>query len=239
MTQTTPFRPLEAARAMRRLLDDPDRTEEAFTIVRSIDGGGIDRLYRRFQSCPEGRRLLRERPALLEIMRDRERLAAMPEGSLGRAYLAFCEREGLTPGGLVDASDVEQRALLDEDRRYIADRMRDSHDLYHLVTGCRTDLAGELGVLAFTTAQTGSLGTGFLVAAGYLHSFGLPERGGPGRRMAREMFARGLRAEWFPTADWEALLLRPIDEVRVALGIRSVPVYQPFYKADLDAMLAA
>ncbi|MCB9595506.1 MAG: ubiquinone biosynthesis protein [Sandaracinaceae bacterium] len=233
------FRPLEAAAAMRRLLADPEQTEEAFTIVRAIDNGGIDRLYRRFQSTEAGRRLLRERPSLLAHIQDADALAAMPAGSLGRAYFDFCQREGLVPGGLIDASLHEDRALLDADRLFVADRMRDSHDLFHVVLGCRTDLAGELGVLAFTTAQTGSLGTGFLVAAGFAHTFTLPDSGGPGRRMVREMLARGRRAEWFPTADWEALLLRPLDEVRVELGITSVPVYRPFYKADRDAALAA
>ncbi|MBX3273472.1 MAG: hypothetical protein KF729_24625 [Sandaracinaceae bacterium] len=238
MNQHT-FRPLEAARAMRRLLDDPDKTEEAFTIVRVIDGGGIDRLHQRFTSTPEGRRLLEGRPSILAMLSDRAALAAMPEGSLGRAYLAYCEREGVDAGGLVDASANDERDELDDERRYIAERMRDTHDLYHVVTGCRTDLAGELGVLAFTTAQTGSLGTGLLVAAGYAHSYTLPESGGAGRRMAREMFSRGLRARSLPTAPWEQLLSRPLDEVRVELGITSVPVYQPFYKVDRDAALAA
>ncbi len=238
MTQPT-FRPLEAARAIRRLLADPEQTEEAFNVVRAIDAGGLDRLYRRFSSTEEGRRLLRDKPSLLAALSDTASLAAMPEGSLGRAYLAFCAREGITPGGLVEASAPTDADIIDEDHRFIAERMRDSHDLFHLVTGCRTDLAGELGVLAFTTAQTGSLGTGFLVAAGYLHSFSLRDMGGAGRRMAREMFARGLRAEWFPTADWERLLASPIDDVRIELGLTAVPVYRPYYKADRDAALAA
>jgi len=236
MTNRT-FRPVEAARAMRRLLDDPDATEEAFNVIRHVDGGGIHRLYRRFTTSEHGQRLLRERPSLLESLSDTEALAALPEGTLGRAYLAFCEREGIAPGGLVEASENEDRLALDEDRRYIADRMRDSHDLFHVVTGYRTDLAGELSVLAFTMAQTGSIGTAFLVLTAYMHSFSIDAQdlGPTARRLAREAFARGLKAGSLPTADWERLLTLPLDEARAELGITAVPVYQPRYKADVLA----
>lgn len=167
-------------------------------------------------------------------------LAALPEGSLGRAYLDFREREGITPGGLVEASVNDARDALDGELRFIADRMRDSHDLWHVVTGCRTDLAGELSVLAFTAAQTAGLGVGMLALAGYAHSFTLPgELGERGRRLAREAFSRGLRAGWLPVADWEALLPLPIEEARAALGITAVASYPPFYKRDLERAVAA
>jgi len=231
------FRPVEAARAMRRLLDDPDATEEAFNVIRHVDGGGIHRLHRRFTASESGQRLLRDRPSLLDALSDTAALAALPEGTLGRAYLQFCEREGITPGGLVEPSVNEDRLALDDERRYIADRMRDSHDLFHVVTGYRTDLAGELSVLAFTTAQTGSIGTAFLVLAAYLHSFSIDEDqlGERARRLARRAFARGLEAQWLPAAEWERLLTLPLDEVRLELGITAVPVYRPRYKADLLA----
>jgi len=236
MTQRT-FRPLEAARALRRLLDDPEATEEAFNVVRHLDHGGIERLHRRFCASESGQRLLRERPSLLDSLSDADALAALPDGTLGRAYLDFCVREGITPGGLVEASENPDREQLDADRLYIADRMRDSHDLFHVVTGYRTDLAGELSVLAFTTAQTGSLGTAALVLAGYVRSFSIDEAtlGPRARRLAREAFARGLKAEWFPSADWERLLTLPIDEARSELGITAIPVYRPRYQADLLA----
>jgi len=230
------FRPLEAARAIRSLLQNPEATEEAFTIVRVIDNGGIDRLHARWTASPDGRRLLRERPSLLDLLENGDGLRAMPEGSLGHAYLAFSEREGISPGGLVEASENEERALLDDERRYIADRMRESHDLWHVVTGCRTDLAGELSVLAFTTAQIGALGIGVLTLAGYAYSFTLPgEVGKRGRRLARESFLRGRRAEWLPVADWEGLFPLPIEEARAKLGITSVISYVPLYKNDLAA----
>ena len=233
------FRPLEAARAIRRLMDDPDATEHAFAVVRAIDGGGFDRLVARWRQDPLGQRLLRERPSLVETLEDRSRLRAMPQGSLAHAYLAFCEREGITPDGLVEASESDEREELGDEERFIADRMRDSHDLWHVVTGCRTDLAGELAVLAFTTAQTRGFGVGAIVVAGYLRSFQLGDMGKRGRQLAREGFARGWHAEWLPAADWESLLALPIEEARARLGITSVATYAPFYEADRQQAFAA
>jgi ubiquinone biosynthesis protein COQ4 len=209
---------------------------EAFRIIRAIDAGGIDRLHARMVATPRGRALLAERPSLLPVLRDRQRLAAMPEGSLGRTYLAFCDREEITAGGLVEASHFDEAEdTFDEELRYIADRMRDSHDLWHVVVGCRTDLAGELAILAFTTAQTESLGVGVLTLAGYARSFTLPsELGGEGRRLVKAAFARARRAAWLPVARWEALMDRPLDEVRRELDLDPVPEYAPYYVADLD-----
>ena len=229
-----PIRPTEALGALRRLIANPEATEEVFTVLRSLDGRLIERLHERVRATPAGRRLLAERPDLIAILADRARLAAMPEGSLGREYLAFCDREGITPGGLVEASDHPDRQTLDPELLWLANRLRDSHDLWHVVTGCRSDLGGELGLLAFTTAQTRSVGTATLVAAGYARSFTLPgEIGAGGRQLARSMFVRGLRAEWLPVADWEALLPLPLAQVRARLGVEPVPPYQPFYTADL------
>jgi len=233
------FHPIEALRGVAGILADPTATEEAFRIIRAVDAGGIDRLHERFRATPRGRALLDERPDLLTLLRDREALSALPEGSFGRAYLAFCESEGITPGGLVEASDFEERELLDEELRYIADRMRDSHDLWHVVVGCRTDLAGELAILAFTTAQTESIGVGVLTLAGYARSFTLPnELGLEGRKLVKAAWARARNAEWLPVARWEELLALPLDEVRTKLNLDPVPTYAPYYVADVEAAAA-
>lgn len=48
-------------------------------------------------STPSGRRLLRERPRITEASVDLKRLAAMREGSLGRAYVDWLKRNKVTP----------------------------------------------------------------------------------------------------------------------------------------------
>jgi ubiquinone biosynthesis protein COQ4 len=228
------IQPIIAAMALARLIRNPDETEQAFRIVRALDAGQADRLVERFAASEGGARLLAERPSLLAVLADRDALAAMPEGSLGRAYLAFCEREGITAGGLVEASELEDPEEVDPDLRYVADRLRDSHDLWHVLTGYRTDLLGEISVLAFTAAQVGSRGSALLAATGYVRSYRFgPELGRRGRALVREAYARGRRAAWLPEVIFEELLARPLEEVRLDLGLESPPAYAPIYPEAL------
>lgn len=221
--------PAGAIRAIARLLRDPNRTEDVFTIVRGLDPGRIYRLHARLRRSAAGRGLLREQPSLLTRLIDREALAAMPEGSLGRAYLAFCHREGIDPDGLVAASEGEDQPKHGAELTWIQHRIRDSHDLWHVCLGCRTDIIGELSVLAFTAAQTRNRGIVALTLAGFLYSFTLPGVSRRERRLLVRALLRGRRAAWFPAVRWEELLPLPLPEVRERLGIAALPDYTPTY----------
>ena len=216
----TRLRPLEALRALRALLDDPEDTAKAFAVVRALDRGHVSRLFHRFAGDHGGRALLEMRPSLLASLTNRDALQRMPPGSLGRSYLDFCDREGIVLGGLVELSEDPERDRLPPDLRFMADRLRDSHDLWHVVTGCRTDLPGELAILAFTAAQTGALGVGTIVAAGYLRSFTQPMVNAEGRALVRSAWRLGRTAAWLPGVRWEDHLTRPLEEVRRELRIR-------------------
>lgn len=230
------IRPAEALDAIRRLFANPDDTEQAFRVLRALDGGHLFRLYTRFSQNSIGRALLREKPSILAALRDRDALSAMPVGSLGRLYVQFSDEEGITPGGLVEASEDGERELLPPDILYLADRMRDTHDLWHLVTGCRTDLLGELALLAFTTVQTGFLGTGALATAGYLRTYAFPKQlGERGRRNVREAIRYARSASWLPVARWEELLPLPLADVRDKLAVVPMAGYEPVYVKELAA----
>ena len=99
MSSKNRMRPLEARRAMRALLEDPDDTAQAFRVVAALSGNSGKRLFRRFRRSPNGARILCERRRLFETLNDRERLRAMPRGSLGRALAAFYDAEQLSAQG--------------------------------------------------------------------------------------------------------------------------------------------
>src|SRR5215831_5059705 len=92
-----------AFRALVGLAQDTTRTDHVFTIISSLSGDTLERTYQAFKRTPHGQRLLQERTDLMAILSDRAKLAAMPEGSLGRAYLKFMDRAMISAGGLVDA----------------------------------------------------------------------------------------------------------------------------------------
>ncbi len=216
------IRPLEAWRAMRSLLRDPDDTKQVFRIIDALSGRSGERVFERFRKTPTGARVLAEGRDLLATLSDREALLALPEGSLGRTYADFVTREQLSSDGLLQAS-VEGGRRLDfgEQRRLVGERLRDMHDLWHVVTGYGRDLAGEAALLAFSYAQIRNRGIGFIVAVAWIKA---GREGAHFRRLIEDAYRRGRRSAWLPAADWEALLAKPLTEVRRELQVGEPPV---------------
>jgi ubiquinone biosynthesis protein COQ4 len=228
-----PVRPLEAMRAMGALINDPDDTAQVFRIVRALAGRGFERLFARVMADPTGARILEERRELMPVLDDRERLRSLPEGTLGHEYARFMDAEHISAGGLEEASLVIKTEWYDERARCLSERLRDMHDLWHVVSGYGRDLVGEGALLAFSYAQTRNRGIGFIVLMGMLKFWqaGHPEVA----NVFREGFRRGRRAALLPAVDWEAMLLRPLDEVRRELRIDRPPAYDAIYSDEAAA----
>jgi ubiquinone biosynthesis protein COQ4 len=97
------------------------------------------------------RAILDSETSLLNVLSNRKQLKAMPEGSLGRQYLAFMEEGNISAEGLKEASENDDsERFSDPDMETYALRLRDQHDLWHVVTGFGLDVAGESCLLAFT-----------------------------------------------------------------------------------------
>ncbi len=219
------IRPREALRAIGALIRNPDDTSQVFRIVGALSGNTGLRLYERFRRTPTGARILAERRDLLATLNDRDALLALPPGSLGHTYAEFMGREQISADGLVDASasaGKKDGPELPADRQLVGARLRDMHDLWHVVTGYQRDLMGEAALLAFTYAQTRHRGVGFIVLIAYWKSRGEMKYA---RRLIRQAYGRGRRAAWLPAQDWEALLARPLEAVRAELGIGDPPAY--------------
>jgi len=224
-TPTAPLRiqPLRALGAMSRLIGDPTDTKLVFEIIQALAGKAPTRLLARMQRDRHGRRLLAAKPDLLQRLLDREALAAMPDGSVGRAYLTFIEREGITADGLVQAShDGDARGWHDreDDFGFIAKRLRDTHDLWHVLTGYGGDVLGEVALLAFSAAQTGNRGVAFIATMAVLRTADRDVA-----KMVASAFIDGKKAAWLPGLGFEELLVRPLDEVRRELAITPVGPY--------------
>ena len=222
--------PLRALRALRELVRNPDDTRHVFTVIESLSGRAPLRLLARFRRSTNGKRLLASRSQILPLLRDRARLHSMPEGSLGRAYLAFLEREKISADGLVQASIDGDTGLVPAggDFEYLGDRLRDTHDLWHTVTGYQGDLYGEASLLAFTGMQVRNPGIAVIVLTALLQA--------RDPRLAQLIWrgiASGARAEWLPPVEWESLLPLPLDEVRRRLRIEPVASYQTVRTGEL------
>jgi ubiquinone biosynthesis protein COQ4 len=231
------FSPRRAWRSLQRLLADPDDLPEVFTLIQSLSGLAPLRMQRRLRRSAAGRQLLSARPDIVARLADRAALRQLPEGSLGRAYLAFVEAENISAEGIRAAND---RGTVDgfaptAELQWVHERMRDTHDLWHAVTGYQGDVLGEAALLAFLFAQTWNLGVGLIVMAALVKSSHEPGA----RQLIAAGFRRGWRAAWLPAVEWEALLARPVAEVREQLRVDGPPQYRPIRSAELRARAAA
>ncbi|MFO0683895.1 MAG: Coq4 family protein [Sandaracinus sp.] len=224
--------PKRALKAIVALTRNPDDTSQVFTIIESLSGHAPQRLVDGFRASASGRRLLAERPDIVPLLADRARLRAMPEGSLAHAYLAFVESENITADGLVAASEAGEIGLREKgsDLDYISQRLRDTHDLWHAISGYKGDLIGEASLLGFSLAQTHNPGIAMIVVTGIFRIRQLDAVG-----LIAGGIKRGLAAAWFPAVEWEDLLPLPLEAVRSRLGIEAAPAYEPLRTSALRA----
>jgi ubiquinone biosynthesis protein COQ4 len=205
-----------ALQALARLIANPEQTEEVLVFTSMINGGTASRRLARFYADPRGQMLYAQQRAIDSHTVDLAALAALPDGTLGHAYATFLRSHGLTP----DVFDGPPAGIRDPKLAYVMQRMRQTHDLWHVVTGCETDPAGEIALQAFTYAQIRAPGNAVLAAVGTLKGM----RVSPGIvRDVVALFRAGVRANRLPTFPWEDHWATPLTEVRALLGLPARP----------------
>ena len=219
---------------MRRLIANPEATEEVFVIIESLAGNALEKGFRRFKATATGQRILAEKRSLLDSLRDREMLSEQPKSSLAANYLNFVIKEEISADGLVEPSeDMRSTRNLDEDLLLFANRQRDMHDLWHTLTNYGRDELGEVCLLAFTCAQSPNRGIAFITLVGVYQMIKRYGWDVPGTVLGA--YRDGKKAQWLPAQDWEALLQQPIGEVRSKLNIRPPQRYQHIRRFELMA----
>jgi len=219
---------LKAFRAIDRLRRDNDDTEQVFLIIEALKGKSNVEHLERFRSTEIGHKVLMEKRSALDFLTKRDWLQSLPEGTLGKIYIDFMIREGLTAEGLRDVSyegGFATEKVMSEDERVFAEWNRDIHDLFHIITGYGRDPLGELSVLAVTYQQTKSLGVGFIALMGAFE-YQKKLKGTPAFKAVMQGFKIGKNCEDLVAQDWEHLLTLPIEEVRERLKLRRPSLYQ-------------
>ena len=98
----------------------------------------------------------RPAPIALEV------LETLPPSSLGYIYSRHMRRQELSPASVIDASPITSS------HEYIFHRVRETHDIIHVLTGFGIDAAGELGIQGFILAQIRSPLALFFIFGGIL-----------------------------------------------------------------------
>ncbi len=228
--------PLRALRAFRKLVRNKEDTAQVFEIMRALSGRSISRGYNRMLKSLEGGRQAFLREELAHKLDDPVWLSRFEPGSVGAAYRAFREARGFTAEGLADeARKVAPMVDAQHPVVWYSRRIRDVHDVWHVLTGYGTDALGEACVVSFSYAQTRNLGFAF-IGWGAAREVQREAPSVPARRAVWQAYRNGRAARWLPGLDYEALFEQPLEAVRERLNIRPATVYEGV-PAELRARL--
>jgi ubiquinone biosynthesis protein COQ4 len=220
-----------ALKALRRLLSDKEDTGQVFEIMGALNGDSTLKSYRRLLTTPNGGRLAYERVELAPRLMDNAWLDSFAPGTVGAAYRAFVRSENISAEGLVEISRQRYQVEVRHPHAWFGRRVRDSHDIWHILSGYHRDGLGEACLVAFSYAQTGSLGWALIALGAALRA-----RGGQGRRIAAiwQGYRRGKAAKWLAGEDYEALMSEPLDAARRRLNITPATIYNSIPLAERD-----
>lgn len=214
MSKLQPLTTARVAWSFVRLVRDPNRLDEVFHLSDRLSKAHpevVQAMAEHVARTPAGARVLAERPRLGKL--DLEALASRPAGSLGHTFATFLGERGLDPANIptLEAHDASS---------YVIAHLYETHDLWHVVTGFETDVAGELGLQAFYAAQLPGRLPIALLAMGMLNTliYSDDDRDPRMQAIARG-YDLGKRAAPLFGTDWAALWDAPLGEVRASLGI--------------------
>lgn len=206
------------AYALLRVAQDPNRLDEVFRLIEALTENPrlSQQLVAEHRQTPHGAQALRDKPRLGTI--DMEALGRLPEGTLGYEYARFMRQNGLDPSSL-PLKPVE------DDVSFIEAHLRETHDLWHVVTGFGPDVAGELGLQAFYLTQIPGRVALAILCAGMLNTliYAFDDREARMTQIARG-WQLGRKARPFFGVDWKQLWATPLSEVRTRLGLERVSV---------------
>ena len=212
-----------ALKALNRLLSDKEDTGQVFQIMAALNGDSTAKGYRRLLETVQGGRLAYERVELAPRLMDDAWLDNFAPGTVGATYREFIRSENLSAEGLAEISRQNRSQVeVSHPHAWFGRRTRDAHDLWHILTGYHRDGLGEACLVAFSYAQTGSLGWAFIAAGAALRHRG---SGYPHRRAIWQGYQRGKAAQWLAGEDYERLMSEPLDAARRRLNITPATVY--------------
>lgn len=222
------MRPLKVLHHFRKLIDDKEDTAQVFHIIEATKGRRSHRQAWDFIRSPEGQRFICEETDIPAMLDDHARWADCGPNTVAARYIAFMKREGLSAAGLVDESHKwlppEQRpADLTE---WYFNRLRDTHDLFHVLTGYGRDALGEASLLGFSYEQSHNKGILFIAYAGAHQIKKVSGTKAPLYAAIKEGRALGRAAATIAHQDIATLMCEDIDAARARMNIGQPEIYR-------------
>jgi ubiquinone biosynthesis protein COQ4 len=163
-------------------------------------------------------------PAIAQLIQERfvapspnlDTLLQYPPESLGYCYAHSLTEAGFDP-------NFYRAIAIEDDASYLLMRLRQTHDIWHLITGFGTDVAGELGLKAFELAQTRRPMAVILLVGGLLKTLTeSPEALPYLLDQIVKGYQLGRQTQPLLAQKWETQWEKPLTQWQQELGILSV-----------------
>ncbi|QNJ21121.1 plastoquinone biosynthesis coenzyme/ Coq4 family protein [Synechococcus sp. A18-25c] len=198
--------------SLATFLKNPGSLDSVFAVANSVkDSPLAEQMKRHLLIHPQFSALVKEgwRPKAIDLTE----LQKLPDGTLGRCYADQLISQGITPNALIDPSPVSN------DAEYITHRLRETHDIIHVLTGFGIDGDSELGLQGFNLAQTRSPLAVMLIFGGMLAALQDDEPLAPMLRAMARGFQLGLDADLVIAHKLEEGWDRPLQDWRQELRL--------------------
>ncbi|MEO0512646.1 MAG: Coq4 family protein [Planctomycetota bacterium] len=206
---------LTALRGAMGMIRNPENTQSVFDIEDGLRDSESTREALRYTARdPAVQEMIRER--FLRPVPDTDRLKQLDKGTLGREYVDHLDAMGFDP-------DYYRKIDVNDDVDYILMRLRQTHDIWHVVTGFSTSPLGEICVKAVELAQTHRPMAAVICAGGtfryLLHD---PKHFGDCVNSISIGYQLGLKARPLLSKKWEDEWERPLDDIRDELDVTPI-----------------
>ena len=193
-------------------LKDPGSLDSIFAISNSLKDGPLgEQMVRHLLSNSQFKTLVDEgwRPDQIDL----QKLKTLPDGSLGRCYANQLISLGITPDTLIDPSPVTNA------NEFVIHRLKETHDIVHVLTGFGIDGISEIGLQGFNLAQNRSPLAVMLIFGSMLSSLQNDDPLEPLLRALAHGFQMGLDAELVVSRKLEEGWERPLNDWRKELKL--------------------
>lgn len=213
---------LNTLKSVLGLLRDPNQTESIYDVEDALLRSHPQTLtasVKHMLSDPEVAAFAQER--YLPPAPDLVKLMSYPANSLGHAFAQYITSSGFDPG-------FYRKMEVVDDASCLLFRLRQTHDIWHVVTGMSVDVPGEIGLKAFELAQTRRPLAGVLIAGAFVSTLlNQPEQLDRLLDRVASGYRMGAKAKPLLSQKWEEHWEKPLAEWRSQLGIEPMPVYVP------------
>jgi ubiquinone biosynthesis protein COQ4 len=179
----------------------------------TADSESLQLMVEKISQHPQGKKAFENRASLGTV--DLEKLSKLSTNTLGRSYAKHMLDNQLKP---------LQSAAVENDLQFLGAHMTETHDIWHVVTGSKTDILGEIQLEAFYVAQLEVSRFWLALLTKNLLKAVVYDIESADRYMEAIMkgWLMGKKAQPLFGIEWQTLWETPIEQVRTSLNIEYV-----------------